>query len=208
MLFEIEKYIKKPIKGIIQVGAHSGGEVSYLLKFSNNIMLFEPQKDAFANLCETVKNLTTESTNIKYENLALGAHNSDQIVMYKEYANSGMSSSLLEPHLHKDQYPTIVFNSREYVAMKTFDDYISDKDIDYNILMMDVQGYELEVLKGAKNYMHKIDYIYCEVNRAELYKNCAMVEEIDNFLNNYNFKRIHTDWAGYTWGDALYEKQL
>ena len=71
---------------------------------------------------------------------------------------------------------------------------------------MDVQGYELEVLKGSTDILLKVDYILCEVNRAELYKNCPMVEDIDSFLNEYGFKREITSWDGYTWGDALYTK--
>jgi hypothetical protein len=70
---------------------------------------------------------------------------------------------------------------------------------------MDVQGYELEVLKGSENTLKGIDYIYTEVNRDELYENNAFIEEIDNFLDNYT--RVATDWSGNTWGDALYIKK-
>ena len=30
---------------------------------------------------------------------------------------------------------------------------------------MDVQGYELEVLKGGLETLKQVDYVYCEVNR-------------------------------------------
>jgi hypothetical protein len=45
-----------------------------------------------------------------------------------------------------------------------------------------------------------------EVNRDEVYENCCMVDEIDNFLLPYGLRRVETDWAGNTWGDALYVK--
>jgi hypothetical protein len=45
-----------------------------------------------------------------------------------------------------------------------------------------------------------------EVNRAEVYKNCPMINEIDEFLNNYGFQRVETTWDGGTWGDAFYIK--
>jgi hypothetical protein len=32
------------------------------------------------------------------------------------------------------------------------------------------------------------------------------VKEIDNYLSNYNFSRVETDWAGKLWGDVLYIK--
>jgi hypothetical protein len=73
---------------------------------------------------------------------------------------------------------------------------------------MDVQGYELEVLKGAKNTLNHIDYVYCEVNRAEIYENNAYIEDIDKFLLQYSFERIETNWwKDHDWGDALYTKQ-
>ena len=72
---------------------------------------------------------------------------------------------------------------------------------------MDVQGYELEVLKGATESLKHIDYLMCEVNRAEVYEECCMIDELDSFLSNYNFKRVETTWDGITWGDAFYVKE-
>tara|TARA_B100000965_G_scaffold362182_1_gene344050 strand:- start:137 stop:385 length:249 start_codon:yes stop_codon:yes gene_type:complete len=69
---------------------------------------------------------------------------------------------------------------------------------------MDVQGYELEVLKGATETLKNINYVYCEVNRDEVYENNAYVEEIDEFLAGYGMERVETNWAGDIWGDALY----
>jgi hypothetical protein len=72
----------------------------------------------------------------------------------------------------------------------------------------DVQGYELEVFKGGKETLSTIDYIYCEINRAELYEHCPMVSDIDNFLSEFGFERVETLWACSTWGDALYIKKI
>ena len=64
----------------------------------------------------------------------------------------------------------------------------------------------MEVFKGAKNTLNEIDYIICEVNRDVVYYGCPMVDELDDYLNKYNFKRVETTWDGNTWGDALYIK--
>ena len=72
---------------------------------------------------------------------------------------------------------------------------------------MDVQGYELEVLKGSKETMKHVDYVYCEVNRDEVYENNAYVEELDAFLSDYGLTRVETSWEGQIWGDALYIKE-
>jgi hypothetical protein len=70
---------------------------------------------------------------------------------------------------------------------------------------MDVQGFELEVLKGATETLKGIDYVYCEINRDEVYEGCAKIWELDAFLKD--FTRVETSWAGGSWGDAIYIKK-
>ena len=60
---------------------------------------------------------------------------------------------------------------------------LDDYDIgESNFINIDVQGYELEVFKGGTKTLEKVDYIYCEVNRGEVYEGNAMVEDLDEFL--------------------------
>jgi len=201
MLFDITEYITKPINGIIQVGAHHGNEYKTLKKISKNILMFEPQKSAYNILKEHISD-----SDVIIENFALGS-SKQKVNMYLESKNQGQSSSILLPQLHLIQYPTIEFVSVEEIDVITLNEYFENKHFNYNLFTIDVQGYELEVLKGCTNYLNKVDYILCEVNRAELYKGCPMVEEIDSFLNEYGLKRKVTSWDGYTWGDALYIRE-
>ena len=202
MLFDITPHIDSDIEGIIQVGAHLGNEYEALSKLSSNILMFEPQTDIYNQLIEKLGS----KNGIKIENKALGSERKTAI-MFKEQANGGQSSSLLLPALHLIQYPVIQFNDSEEVQVITLDEYIEQNPSNYNLMTLDVQGYELEVLKGAKKTLENIKYILCEVNRAELYKGCPMVEQIDEFLKQFGFERIVTSWDGQTWGDALYKKR-
>jgi hypothetical protein len=118
--------------------------------------------------------------------------------------NDKMSSSILKPDKHLSQYPDIQFDSIEEIKVNTLDSY---HYYTYNFLNIDVQGYELEALKGSAETLKYIDYIYCEVNRESLYENNAMVEDIDKFLLAFNFKRVDTDWFCGTWGEAFYIKE-
>jgi hypothetical protein len=74
------------------------------------------------------------------------------------------------------------------------------------LINIDVQGYELEVFKGGKDFLNEVDYIITEVNRDEVYKGCAKIDELDSFLAPYGFNRVETTWDGGTWGDAFYIK--
>ena len=121
--------------------------------------------------------------------------------MNVETANQGQSNSLLKPKKHLEQYAWIQFHKTEKVNVYRLDNLIFERK-DYNFLNMDIQGYELEALKGAKQTLKSIDYVYTEVNRDEVYENCARVEQLDFFLKD--FERVHTNWMGGTWGDSLY----
>lgn len=185
------------IKGIIHVGGHYGEEiVDYLNCGVRDIVIFEPISENFNRLKSNVENL---NANISEFQVALGAEEAETEMFVS--SNGALSSSILKPKKHLTQYTDITFNQKETVEVKTLDSYEYNE---YNFINMDVQGYELQVLKGAKKTLEYVDYVYCEVNRDEVYENNAYIEEIDEFLSDYDMVRVETDWQGGTWGDALY----
>jgi FkbM family methyltransferase len=204
MLLDLIKLKEKydlNIKGVLHIGAHFGQEFSTYQNLGiENVMFFEPLPNTFERLKEN-----TRGKNVVLVNTALGNTIGD-IEMNVETANEGQSSSILEPHIHLQQYPHIRFNNRVNVKITKLDAFIEEKE-KYNFINIDVQGYELEVFKGGSEFLNHIDYVMTEVNRDEVYKNCAKIEELDNFLSSYGFVRVETTWDGGTWGDAFYKKQ-
>ena len=189
---KIHKDYNLKIKGVIHIGAHYGQEYSSYEKLGINDMIwYEPIRQCYDELKKNVKGIVV--------NKALGNFNG-KATMYVA-SNKGVSSSLLRPLLHRKQYPKIKFRQTITVDVARLDDILEDKE-KYNFINIDVQGYELEVFKGAVETLSGIDYIMSEVNRDELYKDCVQVDELDNFLKD--FKRVETKWAGKTWGDAFY----
>jgi hypothetical protein len=55
------------------------------------------------------------------------------------------------------------------------------------LLKIDVQGAELEVLKGAEALLPLIDAIYCEVSFARLYEGQPLAEDIVQYLARNSF---------------------
>lgn len=55
------------------------------------------------------------------------------------------------------------------------------------LLKIDVQGFELEVLKGATGLLPHIDAVYVEASYVELYEGQALHEEIERFLTDAGF---------------------
>lgn len=76
------------------------------------------------------------------------------------------------------------------------------------MLSIDVQGYELEVIKGASETLATIDCIISEINRDEIYENCVQIDELDSYLNDIGFTRAVTIWTAHDWGDALYVRDM
>jgi hypothetical protein len=73
---------------------------------------------------------------------------------------------------------------------------------------LDIQGAELLALKGFGDFLNKISKVYVEVNTNYLYKNCSLIQEIDDYLLKFKFKRVETNMTQFEWGDAFYIKDV
>ena len=187
------------ITGVIHVGGHYGEELQdYIDEGIQDIVLFEPLDENFDILKEKAEKL---NANIKGFQVALGSEKGTATMYVSD--NEKQSSSILKPKVHLTHHPHVNFPETEEVEVRCMDDCPTGN---YNFLNMDVQGYELEVLKGATETLKQVNYVYCEVNRDEVYENNAYVEEIDEFLADYGMERVETNWEGDIWGDALYIK--
>jgi FkbM family methyltransferase len=194
----VDKYQMK-IQGVLHIGAHFGEEndIYDKLKIENRIF-FEPLKSNYKVLQEKL-----QDKHPSY-NVALGNENKN-ISMYVETANSGQSSSILKPSIHLKQYPHIQFNTMEEVEMFRLDDMKLNLE-KFNFINIDVQGYELEVFKGAVKTLENIDFIMSEINRDEVYENCTKINELTDFLSDFGFDFVEQTWDGGTWGDGFFIK--
>lgn len=196
----VEKYSLN-IKGVLHIGAHFGEEYTvYKEQGIENMIFFEPVQSNYI----TLMGIVGKGIQMQTFNIALGNFTGEK-EMFIETANKGQSCSLLEPGTHLKQYPHITFPTKEMVKVDKLDNILFDHS-KYNMINIDVQGYELEVFKGAVKTLETIDIIYTEVNFEKVYKDCCLVEDLDKFLGKFGFVRILTDAKPKTWGDALYLK--
>lgn len=206
MLISFNNIVKKynmQIKGVLHIGAHHGEEVKdYIDHGIKELVFFEPLSNSLKVLEENLS-YHADKANIVVFPYALG-NEEKEVEMYVS-SHEGMCSSVLKPKIVLQQYPAITFDEKEVVKMIRLDDAEVEFE-NFNFMNIDVQGYELEVLKGAEKTLNTIDYVYTEINRVEVYENAPHVDELDAFLSTYNFSRVATDWSGDTWGDALYIK--
>jgi FkbM family methyltransferase len=198
------------IIGSIHLGAHHGEEIwSYKKNNINNLILIEANKNLINKL--KIKKFVFNhffKMNISLENCIISHQNNISVKL--NITNNSQSSSILNLKKHSELYPHINVINEEIVASRTLDDLFSNKYKikKFNFLNMDIQGAELLALRGAKNILKNIDAIYTEINFQELYEGCALAQDLDTFLKEYNFTRVRTVTPEHpSWGDALYLKK-
>lgn len=208
----LSKFHIKPL-GVIYLGAHKGEELNLYKKLNvKNILLYEANKKLinYLKLKSAIFNFLF-NMNIKIINKVI--YDKKSICKINITSNS-QSSSILDLGIHKELYPDIVKKEEVLVEGNTLDDEFSNfHNIDnYNFLNIDIQGAELLALLGAQTILDKLDIIYTEINYDFVYKNCALVLDIDNLLKKYNFVRYYTSDVKNkknisVWGDAIYLKK-
>ena len=179
------KWLQKfGIKTIIDIGANEGQFIDKISKIlpGVNIYSFEPLKDSFIKLEKKI----SDKKNITVFNFALGDEEKENIINRNEYSPS---SSLLElTDLHKNAFPITKKVKEERVYIKVLDKIASELELKKKVMIkIDVQGYELNVLRGAENAIKDVDIILIETSFYELYKKQPLFKEIYNFLSDRGF---------------------
>lgn len=116
------------------------------------------------------------------------------------------ASSLLEPNSEfLSQFVALPIMcktvSTEEVQTTRLDDISEVGECDY--LKIDVQGGELDVLKGAQRTLEDVIVVHCEMEFAPVYRGQPLFAEIDIYLRSAGFELIDLTNAGYNRYQAL-----
>jgi FkbM family methyltransferase len=207
MLIKIQELVGRfnmKIKGILHIGAHECEELNDYISVGvnrNKIHWVEGQ--------ETIVN-TMKQKGVQHIYHGLIDDVNDKEVFFN-IANNGQSSSILEFGSHLKHHPHVQYISKSLCKTIRLDTLIEREKIpmnELNFLNLDIQGVELRALKSMEKYLNHIDYIYTEVNTEEVYKDCANLHEIDNYLKQFGFiRRDARIYKEFGWGDAIYIKE-
>jgi FkbM family methyltransferase len=194
----LSKNIK--INGAFHVGAHECEELGFYNQLGLSVedlvwidaigqKVFEAQNRGIPNVFNAV------------------ITNKDDEYVEFNVSNNVQSSSVLEFGTHSHEHPWVVYVDKVIKKSVTIDTFFERTNLDasrYDFWNIDIQGAELIALKGATKSIKYAKALYLEVNEKELYKGCGLITEIDEFLLQYNFKRVLTNMTHHGWGDALY----
>lgn len=184
-------------RNLCHVGAHKGDEISYYLELNlKQIILIEPVTANFIVLQERIKGLE------RFKAIQIAAGDYDGEIEINLASNDLQSSSILEPHMHLSEAPEVFFDGTELVKVGKLDSILGSS-FHLDFLVVDVQGFEMHVLRGAVESLLSARYLFIEVNRGETYMNCAKIWEMDRWLADFGFCRVLTRWWD-LWGDSFY----
>lgn len=198
----IEKYNIR-LNGILHVGAHHCEEIDIYEKYipRDKILWIEALKGKVDH-CKNIH------PGVLIEHVCI----SDIVENVKfNIANNGMSSSFLELGIHLIYHPDIFYFHSFKIETQILKNIISKtlyNNIPFNFIKLAIQGTELKALKGMGKYIEKIDHVYIKVNSEEVYKECALISEVDEYLSGYGLMRVETNFTMWKWGDAFYTKRV
>lgn len=206
---DIRGLVQSRFPVIVDGGAHKGETTSIFLKDypDSKIYSFEPNPSLSQYLIKRYYN----HSNVTVVDKALGAKSGK--VTFKTTKYSPSSSVLKPTPLNRKYHSTKMDIIQEVSVQQTrLDEFLLSLPYDgvIDILKLDLQGYELEALKGSLRLLDRVRLVLSEVEFVSLYENQCLFSDIDLFLRSHGFRLInlyelwtHPD-GQLTSGDALY----
>lgn len=169
---------------ILDVGAYIGAyafAMRHILPDAQ-VYSFEPLPASFATLQKNMQ---------KFQpwqgfNTAVGESKGSLEFWQNDFSAS--SSALPMEDLHRETFPQTEVSRKVNVAVARLDDLAPElKLISPVLLKIDVQGFELSVLRGAEEMLKQVDCVVCEVSYQPLYKGQASFSEVYQFMLQHGF---------------------
>lgn len=193
--YELVNYLYKS-KGILHIGAHRGSERYIYDWFGKEVIWIEANPGIFNEL---KKNLIEFKYQKGYE--ALLHSKKGHIIDFFLSSNDNASSSIYDFSRDFKDNKLFFQNKKRNISMidkikiktNTLDDLILKNNIDikkFNHWVIDVQGAELEVLKGSIESIKFCNSITVEISTENFYQNGSSFDKVKQFLENQNFKVV------------------
>ncbi len=202
-----EMFGNKPLV-IFDVGANRGITIDKFLKEfpSSQIVAFEP----YPQLMQEIKDKYNDNKNVFIDNSGISNTNGELLF----YVNKSVDTSSFLPSkltgLNSD--PQVKNMEQIIVPVKTIENSFIENNLNHiHILKLDIQGSELNALKGAEKLLieKKIDLVYTEAYFVQQYVDQPLFPEIAMYLLNrgYQLQDIYNPIYGkgkLAWCDAVF----
>ena len=191
-------------KGVVHVGANTGQERFLYARLGLSVVWIEPLPSAFAALTANIRDLPRQR--------ALQALVTDvdgRPTTLHVSSNAGLSSSILDLAQHRDVWPDVGYVGEITMPSTTLATLLDAADVDpddYDALVLDTQGAELQVLSGAGEWLTRASLVLLEAADFEAYAGCCQVDDLTDFLGERGFREVaRRTFATRAEGGSYYE---
>jgi FkbM family methyltransferase len=173
-----------PFDFLVDAGANRG-QFSLVCRRVNplaEIVGFEP----LPGPASVYRSLFADDARVRLHETALGPERGE--AMMHVSARDDSSSLLPIAKTQTDNYPGSGEIGTHAVGVAMLSDMVSPTDMGRrNLLKIDVQGYELEVLRSAGALLPHFEWIYVECSYVPLYEGQPLASEVIAFLDAHGF---------------------
>ena len=104
------------------------------------------------------------------------------------------SGSLRKPKRHLEVYPWVSFDRTLEVTVQTLDSWTASQNMDrIDFIWADIQGAEVDLIKGATESLKRTRYLYTEYNDQELYEGQVGLDEIGRMLPDFRLRKRYSE---------------
>lgn len=176
------------VRGVIHIGANTGQESDYYASKGLKVLWIEPIPCVFQRLAGNISGINGQSAVCE-----LLSDRDGELVTLNIASNDGASSSIMKLKEHKILWPDVDYVDSIERTTKTLDTLVKELQLDlfaYNSLVLDTQGSEMLVLKGALSLLPQIAYVKTEVPDFEAYEGCPLLGEFTEFMRSNGFRLV------------------
>ena len=177
------------INMIIDIGAHKGEFLENMLKIEKikTFYAFEPQKDIFVELNKRF----SKNKKITLFNYAMDKEVSNKRLQISKLSMTSSLAQINEKSVYLKLKNILTFSKKNFVdgydvQTNTVDKVFERMSLHKTLLKIDVEGYEMNVIKGSLEKLKEIPFILLENQFGNHYKNNNF-NDIENLLLQENF---------------------
>jgi len=190
-------------QGVIHIGANTGQERDLYAAFGLRVLWVEPIPEVFDELERNLVGFPDQRA-VR----ALITDKPGETVNFHVSSNDGLSSSIFDFEQHSDIWPEVTTARSIELITTTLAELIQREGASdgYDALVMDTQGSELLVLRGAEAVLSQFSIIKTEAADFEAYSGCCRREDIEHFLTSRSFEETScTEFARHGSGGRYFD---
>jgi FkbM family methyltransferase len=200
----------RQISGVVHVGANTGQERDWYRHVGLRVVWIEPIQEVFEQLTRNISGFTDQRAFC-----ALITDVDDAEYEFKVANNEGQSSSIFPLGLHRNVWPEIDYVSRRTLRSTRLDTLFWRERLTpqaYPALVLDVQGAELLVLKGAGSMLSEFLFVKAEAANFESYAGGAQLRDLQDYLSRFAFEELDRNAfaqrpGGGTYWDIVWQRK-